>query len=264
MKKPLFIVNAFTDQPFRGNPAAVCLLEASEDAGWMQSVASEMNLSETAFLYPLAANTWSLRWFTPTVEVDLCGHATLAAAHVLCHELALINGAMTFRTRSGDLTAIPTNGAIALDFPSVGAEPVELSPAFSAAIGERVNAALRAGDDLILVLPDAAAVENVMPDMAKIGALAVRGVAVTAIVPHGMPWDFVSRFFAPAIGVAEDPVCGSAHCSLGPYWGRVLDKTQLTAYQASSRGGQVGMRLLGDRVQLLGQAKTAMTGELHV
>ncbi|MCK9605786.1 MAG: PhzF family phenazine biosynthesis protein [Methylomonas sp.] len=262
MKTSLFIIDAFTDQAFHGNPAAVCLVDPDTDDAWMQHVAAEMNLSETAFLYPLDADLWSLRWFTPTTEVDLCGHATLAAAHALRHELALANGPMNFRTRSGILTATSVGTAISLDFPGFIAEPVELSAAFDAAIDAQTTAALRAGAHLILVLRDAQTVVSLNPDLDLIRRLTARGVAVTAAAAADSRWDFVSRFFAPAVGIPEDPVTGSAHCSLGPYWGKVLGKAQLTAYQASARGGEVGMELLGDRVRLLGQAKTVVRGEL--
>ncbi|AEG00507.1 PhzF family phenazine biosynthesis protein [Methylomonas methanica] len=263
MKTSLFIIDAFTDRAFSGNPAAVCLMDSNKDDAWMQSVAAEMNLSETAFLYPLDADLWSLRWFTPSVEVNLCGHATLAAAHLLRHELALAKGPMKFFTRSGILTATAVDAAICLDFPGFIAEPVELSADFDAAIGAQTTAALRAGDDLILVLPDAHTVASLNPDLSLVRGLTERGVAVTAAAPADSRWDFVSRFFAPVVGIAEDPVTGSAHCSLGPYWGKMLGKTQLTAYQASARGGEIGMELMGDRVRLLGQAKTVLKGELY-
>lgn len=230
----------------------------------MQNVAAEMNLSETAFLYPLEADLWSLRWFTPSVEVDLCGHATLAAAHVLQHELALATGPMKFLTRSGVLTATAVGEAISLDFPGFNAEPLELCADFDAAMGAQVTAALRAGGNLILVMPDAHTVASLSPDFGLTRGLTERGVAVTAAAAADSQWDFVSRFFAPAVGIPEDPVTGSAHCSLGPYWGKILGKTQLRAYQASARGGELGIALLGDRVRLSGQAKTVLKGELYV
>lgn len=264
MKISLFIIDAFTDQAFSGNPAAVCLVDPDTDDAWMRNVAAEMNLSETAFLYPLEADLWSLRWFTPSVEVNLCGHATLAAAHVLRHELALAKGPMKFLTRSGILTATAVDAGISLDFPGFVAEPVELSADFDAAMGAQTTVALRAGEDLILVLRDAQTVAGLNPDLILMRGLTERGVAVTAATAADSRWDFVSRFFAPAVGIPEDPVTGSAHCSLGPYWGKILGKTQLIAYQASARGGEVGIELLGDRVRLLGQAKTVLKGELYV
>lgn len=262
-KTPLYIIDAFSDRPFGGNPAAVCLLEAYRDERWMQNVAAEMNLSETAFLRPVSAYLWALRWFTPTVEVDLCGHATLAAVHVLRSECGVTANDVTFRTRSGDLTAHCEGEAICLDFPKVSAEPAEPMPEFCEAIGVEVVAALRSRDDLILVLPDAETVERLAPDHGKIRHLAPRGVVVTARAEEGADWDFVSRFFAPQSGIPEDPVTGSAHCYLGPYWGEILNKTQLSGYQVSARGGAVGVKLAGDRVMLQGRATTVLKGELH-
>jgi predicted PhzF superfamily epimerase YddE/YHI9 len=262
MAKSLYIVDAFTEQPFSGNPAAVCLVGPETDPIWMQQVAAEMNLSETAFLSPVAPDIWSLRWFTPTVEVNLCGHATLASAHVLWREWSEAAPLLTFRTRGGDLTAVKEGGAIRLDFPGIPADETDLLPAFEHAIGIRPRSALRNAEDLLLVLDDAEAVFRVKPDLDKIAALAPRGVIVTAS-GEGTEWDFVSRFFGPAAGIPEDPVTGAAHCCLGPYWAEILGKTQLTGFQASPRGGKVGVRLAGDRVHLLGRARTFARGEVN-
>jgi predicted PhzF superfamily epimerase YddE/YHI9 len=262
MTKPLYIIDAFTEQPFSGNPAAVCLVGPEADLVWMQQVASEMNLSETAFLSPIASDIWSLRWFTPTIEINLCGHATLASAHVLWHELSDTSALLTFRTRSGDLTAAKEGDAIRLDFPSVPVRETGLLPAFGQAIGVQPRSALRSAEDLLLVLDDAEAVSQLKPDLEKIAALAPRGVIVTAL-GQGTEWDFVSRFFGPASGVPEDPVTGSAHCCLGPYWAKVLGKTELAGFQASPRGGKVGVRLAGDRVHLIGRARTVLKGEFY-
>jgi PhzF family phenazine biosynthesis protein len=262
MTIPLFQVDAFTDQPFHGNPAAVCLLEAGRDEAWMQSVAAEMNLAETAFVSP-RGDDFDLRWFTPTCEVDLCGHATLASAHALWETRRLRAGTTArFHTKSGLLTAEQRNGLIELDFP---ATPADTAPAFAtslaAAVGAPVEWAGRSRFDLVARLASAEAVRRVAPDYGLVGALPCRGVIVTAPGDDGVH-DFVSRFFGPQSGVDEDPVTGSAHCALAPYWAGILGRDALVGFQASPRGGTVRVHLVGDRVRLSGHAVTVLRGEL--
>jgi PhzF family phenazine biosynthesis protein len=262
MTIPLFQVDAFTDRPFHGNPAAVCLLEAARDEDWMQSVAAEMNLAETAFVSP-RADGYDLRWFTPTCEVDLCGHATLASAHALWETKRLPAGATArFHTKSGWLTASQRGNLIELDFP---ATPPEDAPAFAARLAAAVRAPIvwagQSRFDLVARLASADAVRQAAPDLALVGALPCRGVIVTAEGDDGVH-DFVSRFFGPQSGVDEDPVTGSAHCALAPYWAAVFDRTALVGFQASPRGGTVRVQLVGDRVRLGGHAVTVLRGEL--
>jgi PhzF family phenazine biosynthesis protein len=256
---PCFHVDAFTARPFAGNPAAVCLLARARPAAWLQKVAAEMNLSETAFVVPTKRG-FQLRWFTPKVEVELCGHATLATAHVLWSEGIVAAGqAIAFRTRSGLLAALrAADGRITLDFPARPARRCR-PPAFLAkALGARPVAVARAGDDLLVEL---AAVRQLAPDIAALAAVQARGIIVTAPAT-GRRFHFVSRFFGPRVGVPEDPVTGSAHCALAPYWGERLGRTVMTGYQASARGGVVEVELAGDRVLLRGAAVTVVRGEL--
>jgi predicted PhzF superfamily epimerase YddE/YHI9 len=260
MSLDLFQVDAFTDRPFAGNPAAVCLLEEPRDAGWMQAVAREMNLSETAFLEP-AGEGYGLRWFTPAVEIELCGHGTLASAHVLW-ETGTLDPAATarFHTLSGLLTAERRGEWIELDFPArpaVEAPP----PAGLLEVFAEPRFVGRSRYDYLLELPSEEAVRTAAPDPRRLAALGVRGVIITARATTA-PYDFVSRFFAPGSGIDEDPVTGSAHCTLGPYWGPRLGKEELLAYQASARGGVVKVRLVGERVKLGGQAVTVLRGRL--
>jgi PhzF family phenazine biosynthesis protein len=259
--QPFTQVNAFTDRPFAGNPAAVCLLPSAREAEWMQLVAREMNLAETAYLVREGLN-FQLRWFTPTVEVDLCGHATLASAHALWEGGHLApDEAGRFQTRSGLLTAERRDGLIWLDFPStppISAEPpVELCDA----LGVSLRYVGRTPFDYLVEVDGEAAVRAVAPDLAVLARIPVRGVIVTGRA-ESPGQDFVSRFFAPAAGVPEDPVTGSAHCALTPYWAAKLGRSELVGYQASARGGIVRVRLTGDRVQLGGHAVTVMRGEL--
>ena len=264
---PLYQVDAFTPRPFAGNPAGVCLLAGPHEAAWMQDVAREMNLAETAFLLPRTALEedgpgWDLRWFTPTVEVDLCGHATLASAHVLWETGALAAGETArFHTRSGLLTAEQRGEWIELDFPAEPAAPAESPPGLAEALGVEPLSVGRNRMDLIVELAAESMVRALAPDLRRLAALPVRGVIATAPA-EGSSYDFVSRFFAPRSGVDEDPVTGSAHCCLGPFWGARLGKTDLVGYQASARGGLVKVRLAGDRVKLGGQAVTVLRGEL--
>jgi PhzF family phenazine biosynthesis protein len=260
-------VDAFTSQPFAGNPAAVCVLSEPADAGWMHAVAREMNLSETAFTHPLDGDLgYQLRWFTPASEVDLCGHATLAAAHVLWDEGNLNGGEPArFHTRSGLLTAVRRGDWIELDFPAEPAAPEPAPEALLAALGAPVRAAGRNRFDWLVELESEEAVRRLAPDITRLATVPTRGVIVTSPARSGGPgseYDFVSRFFAPRLGVPEDPVCGSAHCCLAPYWSERLGKTELVGYQASPRGGIVRVRHLGPRVVLGGQAVTVMRGEL--
>ena len=266
MGQRITVVDAFTHERFRGNPAAVCVLREPADDGWMQSVAAEMNLSETAFVVPLVTeNGFRLRWFTPEVEVDLCGHATLATAHVLWElgELARDQRA-AFQTRSGLLTATSVPGGIALDFP---AEPLrealepEVKAELESIVGARILFAGRNRMDALVELASEPVVRGLDPDFARLARLPFRGLIATAVA-EGPGFDFVSRFFAPAVGVDEDPVCGSAHCFLGPYWGEKLGLTALKAAQVSARGGVIGIERGGPRVTLIGQAITTLRGEL--
>ncbi len=254
-------VDAFTAKPFAGNPAAVCVLPAPGDAGWMQRVAAEMNLAETAFLHPLD-DGYNLRWFTPTVEVDLCGHATLASAHALWESGRLAPDAEArFHTRSGLLTARRSGDWIELDFPATPPEPAEPPADLARALGVTPLYVGKTRFDYLLELESEDAVRAVRPDFALLRELGVRGVIVTG--PASTPGlDFVSRFFAPGSGIDEDPVTGSAHCGLAPFWGAKLGKSEMVGYQASARGGVVRVRLNGTRVALGGQAVTVLRGEL--
>ena len=258
---PVFQVDAFTAKAFSGNPAAVCLLEEEAEVQWMQSVAAEMNLSETAFLVP-QNDGFGLRWFTPTTEVDLCGHATLASAHVLWNSGRLGRcDTARFHTRSGLLTAKLQADWIELDFPVTPAEAIEAPAGLSDLLGSVPKFVGRSRFDLLMELSDAEELRDLNPDFAGLSRFPVRGFIVTA--PSDVPeYDFLSRFFAPAECVNEDPVTGSAHCALAPFWAERLGKNEMTAFQASPRGGVVKVKLEGDRVLLRGQAVTVLRGEL--
>ena len=263
MTQAITQVDAFADRPFVGNPAAVCILDAARDESWMQTIAREMNLSETAFLVKNGRG-YNLRWFTPLVEVDLCGHATLASAHVLW-EQGLLKPDQTaiFETRSGKLTARKNGNWIELDFPAsqITPEPA-LKEATEAALGAKALFVGRSRFDLVVEIGSEDAVRALKPEVGKIGRLETRGLIVTSRASAASGYDFVSRFFAPAAGVDEDPVTGSAHCALGPYWKEKLGRDGLTGFQASARGGIVRTRCEGDRVILSGQAVTVFRGEL--
>lgn len=267
MSRPIFVVDAFASGPFRGNPAAVVLLEAGDAAGvaWMQSVAAEMKHSETAFVQPRADAGFDLRWFTPEVEVDLCGHATLAGAHVLWEAGRLAPDALaSFHTRSGELRATrPHDGAVQLDFPTAPPEPCDAPAGLLDALGIAKAESLRTtGQFFMLVVADAATVRDLMPDFGALGALGdVRGVYVTAAGDDGIH-DIVSRCFAPRVGIDEDPVTGSMHCVLAPYWCDRLGMNELFAQQASERGGTMHARIEGDRTLLTGNAVTVLRGSL--
>ena len=254
-------VDAFTDRPFAGNPAAVCLLPKPAEPAWMLDVAREMNLAETAFLVR-RGNDFDLRWFTPAVEIDLCGHATLASAHVLWEDGQLKPSAQArFHTKSGLLTADARGDWIELDFPATPAPPAPTPPGLVEALGTTARFVGRSRFDYLVEVDDEFTVRRLDPDLSAIGRLDARGVIVTSKA-NGNGYDFVSRFFAPQAGVPEDPVTGSAHCALAPYWTAKLGKPELTGFQASARGGIVRVRVAGDRVRLGGQAVTVLRCEL--
>lgn len=270
MSVPLTIVDAFADQPFAGNPAAVCVLDAPAPEAWMQAVAGEMNLSETAFVVP-TGEAFDLRWFTPTLEVDLCGHATLASAHVLFETGVLAKGTEArFDTKSGRLTVRQLadadlrfeTGALAMDFPATPPREGDVPDGFSTAFGTEPVWLGRSRFDLFAELADEAAVRQLAPDPSAVAALGARGIILTARADASSPYDVVSRFFAPGSGVPEDPVTGSAHCAIGPYWASRLNQTSVSCYQASARGGHVQVHVRGDRVDLVGHAVTVVRGEL--
>lgn len=261
MTVPLFVVDAFTDVPFAGNPAAVCLLDSPRPDSWLQAVAREMNLSETAFVLP-EGDGWLLRWFTPSVEVDLCGHATLACAHVMWErKMALPGETIRFSTRSGQLAADWDAELIMLDFPAEPALPVDACFDPAELLGVPAFVAGKNRMDYLVEVPDEEALLGVQPDLASLASISCRGMIVTCrSVAAG--FDFASRFFAPAVGVPEDPVTGSAHCCLAPYWAKKLGKTRMVGRQDSARGGIVMVEVAGDRVRLGGQACTIAMGEL--
>jgi PhzF family phenazine biosynthesis protein len=263
MPQPFMVVDAFTDRPFAGNPAAVCVMAGPAPEDWMRAVAREMNLSETAFLHP-EADGYRLRWFTPAVEVKLCGHATLASAHVLWQSgREPAGGELRFHTLSGLLTARSHDGDIVLDFP---AKVVEASPApagLAAALGVEPRWLGRNDMDFLAELSSAAEVRALAPSFQALAGLPMRGIMVTA--PADEPaYDFISRFFAPGAGVNEDPVTGSSHTALAPYWAARLGKQELRAYQASARGGSLRVAVRGNRVQLGGRAVTISRGEILI
>lgn len=260
---PLITVDAFADRPFEGNPAAVVVVDSPPPDATMQAMAAEMNLAETAFVEPSGDGPIGLRWFTPTAEVDLCGHATLAAAHVLWTEHGA-DGELIFSTLSGPLACRRgDDGAVTMDFPATPPQECRPDDAVMEAAGISAADVLFSGRtrfDEFVRLPDAAAVRRVSPDMRALAAVTQRGLIVTAAGED--PFDFVSRFFAPAVGVDEDPVTGSAHCALAPYWSGVTGRDALTGRQMSARGGTVETRVTGDRVELTGCAVTMLRGEL--
>jgi PhzF family phenazine biosynthesis protein len=258
---PIVQIDAFTDRPFAGNPAAVCLLPEERPEAWMQSVAAEMNLSETAFLV-WRGEEFGLRWFTPAVEVELCGHATLASAHYLWESAHLAPGQTArFRTKSGLLTAVLKDGMIELDFPATPTEACEAPRGLLEALGTSAVYTGKTRFDYLVELESEEAVRNLRPDFSALRKAPVRGVIVTARGGQS-GYDFVSRFFAPGSGIDEDPVTGSAHCCLGPFWKAKLGQDEFRAFQASARGGEVNVRVAGDRVKLGGHAVTVMRGEI--
>lgn len=259
---PFFLVDSFTTTPFHGNPAGVVLLERGAPAEWMQSVAMEMNQAETAFVHPVEGG-FNLRWFTPTVEVDLCGHATLATAHVLWQAGRLApDRPARFDTRSGWLICTRVPDEITMDFPAKPAEPSDTPAGLLSALGVSEAKVFFNSMDYLLILNTEAAVRGLRPDFTALASVYCRGVIVSAAASGGRDYDFVSRFFAPQSGITEDPVTGSAHCTLGPYWSEVLTKNPVLGYQASPRGGYVAATVMGNRVLLRGQAVTVVAGEL--
>lgn len=261
MNVPLYQIDAFADRPFSGNPAAVCLLPGPVNEVWMQQVAAEMNLSETAFLWR-EADRFPLRWFTPTVEVDLCGHATLAAAHLLWEAGELSPEIpRRFQTRSGLLTAVRKGNWIELDFPAEPALPAPAPEGLIESLGVMPKYVGRNRFDYLVEVDSEEAVRSLAPDFPRLAKVSARGVMVTSR-SSSFQYDFVSRFFAPAAGINEDPVTGSAHCCLGPFWKERLHKDELVGYQASGRGGIVRVRPSGERVYLGGQAVTVFRGTL--
>jgi PhzF family phenazine biosynthesis protein len=259
---PIYHADAFATKPFEGNPAAICLLADERPPAWMQSLAAEMNLSETAFVRPLD-DGFELRWFTPAIEVELCGHATLASAHVLWTEgVVRKNDPIRFHTKSGALTCRQAGDLIELDFPKTPATPAESPAGLLEALGVQPSFIGRSKFDKILVVESEQVVRMLKPDFARLRTIPdLRGVIVTS-TSSDPSFDFISRYFAPRAGIDEDPVTGSAHCCLGPFWAERLGKSELTGYQASSRGGVVQIRLVGDRVILGGKAVTITKGHI--
>ncbi len=247
----LYQADAFTDQVFSGNPAAICITDEELSVQLMQSLAREINLSETAFVVP-REDSYSIRWFTPGGEVDLCGHATLAAAFIM-KELGQIGDRVCFQSRSGELGVSIEGKTLVMDFPREDAVASDCPDILHAALGVSFGYCGKNRMDYLLVLEDERAVQTLQPDFNRLKQLDARGLIVTAASSSGK-YDFVSRFFAPRYGIDEDPVTGSAHCCLGPYWAGELGRSELRAYQASSRGGHVGVKVLEQRVLLSGQA----------
>ncbi len=263
MRQPIIQVDAFTDKPFSGNPAGICILEELRDDQWMRNVARELNLSDTAFLVK-AEDGYDLRWFTPEAEVELCGHATLASAHVLWEDRHLRpEEEARFHTKSGLLTAKQKDGWIEMDFPAEQEHAAVPPPELAAALGVLPVYVGKNRFDYLIEIESENVLRNLKPDFSLLRQIPMRGVIVTARSLSGK-YDFVSRFFAPSLGVNEDPVTGSAHCCLGPYWQKRLKRYQFYAYQASARGGEIHVRVAADRVMLSGKAVTVLRGELQV
>ena len=259
MNLPLYQIDAFASGIFTGNPAAICPLEAWLDDSLLQAIAAENNLSETAF-FVAQGHGFKLRWFTPLYEVDLCGHATLATAHLLLTELGYRNSEIVFFTRSGELTVKNSGALLAMDFPKLNYQPCDPPDALVKGLGKTPREVYRS-DDYLVVLDNEQEVISIAPDHYYLKQLDARGVGVTA---RGTDVDFVSRFFAPKHGIDEDPVTGSWHCLLTPYWARRLQKNRLNARQVSKRGGDLVCELLNDRVLISGQCTTYMKGEIHL
>ncbi len=261
MSVKIIQVDAFTSRPFSGNPAAVCVMEKAAEESWMQSVANEMNLSETAFLFP-ENDGYRLRWFTPTTEVDLCGHATLASAHVLFEDNHVARGSeIIFHTRSGALGARQSEGKIELRFPTTAATEISAPEKLLEALGSQALWVGQTTYDFLVEVDSEQTLRGLAPDFAELAKLDARGVIVTT-ASAGSRYDFLSRYFAPAFGINEDPVTGSTHCALGKYWARKLGKKSLNAYQASSRGGEMSVIVDGEQTILGGAAVIVMRGEL--
>jgi PhzF family phenazine biosynthesis protein len=262
MTIPLFHVDAFTDRPFAGNPAAVCLLPSWKEDAWLQAVAREMNLSETAFLVK-QADHFDLRWLTPAVEVDLCGHATLASAHILWQQGLTAGNEIRFSTRSGILKAIRRGDDIELDFPLKPEGEAEAPAGLLEGLGVSARYVGKNQFDYLVEVESEATLRGIAPDFQRLARVPVRGIIVTSRSADPR-FDFISRFFAPASGVDEDPVTGSSHCCLADYWRKRLNRSEFLAFQASARGGVVKVRVVKDRVFLGGKAITVARGELLV
>ncbi|MCL4166665.1 UNVERIFIED_CONTAM: hypothetical protein GTU68_003287 [Idotea baltica] len=259
----LFQVDAFADKKFSGNPAGVCILpkEYKQTEVWMQNLAEEMNLPETAFVSQIKGNHYSLRWFTPTTEVKLCGHATLATAHILWSEgLVAISEIIRFDTLSGELKVERQDSLISLDFPQIQTSECKEPIGLEMALGCDIINTYLAGENLLVEVKNEETVRNLTPYIQQLELLPAECVIVTA---RGNSVDFVSRMFGPNVGISEDPVTGSTHCSLAPFWGERLNKTQMNALQLSKRGGALQVELVGDRVSIAGQATTVFKGELY-
>lgn len=261
MKIPIYQVDAFTNERFKGNPAAVCPLDSWLPGAVMQNIAAENNLAETAFIVP-AGDEYEIRWFTPTVEVDLCGHATLASAYVLFNELGFSGGQINFHSpRSGSLTVSRNGSVLALNFPVDTLSELPLKPVFVIGLSQAPVKVFKGKTDYLFIYDSEAEILALQPDFEALKAHSVRGIIVTA---PGETTDFVSRFFGPACGVNEDPVTGSAHTTLTPYWSSVLGKTELTARQLSLRTGDLTCKLVEDRVEIAGEAVLYLRGEIEV
>ncbi|TDF81661.1 PhzF family phenazine biosynthesis protein [Pseudomonas sp. H9] len=252
-------VDAFSERPFAGNPAMVYRLDRWLSEELMQQIAAEHNLAETAFVVP-DGEQWQIRWFTPTTEVPLCGHATLASAHVLFEVYNVPGERLAFQSKSGPLSVSREDGRLLLDFPRIDPQPLREQLPVAQALGCPVVEVLQT-KELLVVLESEQAVRDCVPNMAEVAQLPGLGVIVTA---RGETHDFVSRYFAPGIGIPEDPVTGSTHCCLIPYWAGRLDKTELRAFQCSSRGGELFCRLEGERVKIGGYARRVASGTLHL
>lgn len=262
MEVTFYQVDAFAEAMFQGNPAGVCVLEQPLEAALMQQIAMENNLAETAFLWP-DAQRWNIRWFTPAVEVDLCGHATLASAHVLFHHAGFEGEEIQFYSeRSGELKVRRLEDQqLQLNFPADETQLVDIPPAAVEALGQVPLKAIAGKTDLMLVFESESIIRSIDPDLVKLKSLDYRGIIVTA---PGDEVDFVSRFFGPQVGIDEDPVTGSAHTTLTPYWSEQLNKHVLSAMQLSMRLGRLQCELQGDRVLIAGKAHTYLSGTLHL
>jgi predicted PhzF superfamily epimerase YddE/YHI9 len=263
MKVPFYQVDAFADSLFSGNPAAVCLLDAWPGTNRLQRIAAENNLSETAFVMPGKRGKWAIRWFTPKMEVDLCGHATLAAAHVLYEERGEAPDEIIFTSRSGELKVSPLEeGGLGMDFPGVSTRKASVSPLLLEGLGGYPSE-VRVGVDCLCIFDAEEIVRELQPDFRLLGRLHFRGIIATAPA-NSRKVDFVSRFFAPSAGIDEDPVTGSSHCILAPYWSRRLGKNRMEARQISARGGRIVCEIREDRVWLEGSAVTYLRGEAEI
>lgn len=260
MKLPIFQADAFASGLFKGNPAAVVALTQWIPDELLQNIAAENNLSETAFFMP-ENDHFHIRWFTPKSEVRLCGHATLATAHVLFNELNFSGETIQFNSKSGLLTVRKTGDQLQLDFPADHAIPVDIQPIFTEALGSEASETLKGRTDYLLVFDSEEIIRNMKPNFHLLNQTDARGIMITA---KGNEVDFVSRFFAPGVGIDEDPVTGSAHTTLVPFWSKRLNKTELTAIQLSERGGQLWCTLSGDRVLIAGKAITYLRGEIEI